>query len=111
MYAGDKQVIAFGAGSLLHPEDQAAACRNALVVYLKLSAKLLWQRIENCPANWETRPNLSCSGHEEVVEISARRTPGYCQCTDLIVDSTLTPEDLSDVIVAAYKEREMGPND
>ena len=42
----DQCVIAFGAGSILRPQNQVVASRDSLVVYLKLDAAELWRRAE-----------------------------------------------------------------
>jgi shikimate kinase len=98
MCDGHERVIAFGAGSLERPENQLNACRDAVVVYLKSSPEILWNRIDADPQSVETRPNHTTGGLEEVIEMLEKRAPVYERCATLILDATLTPEQLADAI-------------
>ena len=99
MCANDQCVIAFGAGTIIQPHNERLARVASLMVYLKLSAEQLWQRIVADPKSAATRPNLSSGGIEEVVEMLARRAPTYERCANMTLDGQLTPEKLVDKIV------------
>ena len=104
----DQCVIAFGAGSLMKPQNQAAACRDSLVVYLEASVEELWHRIQADPKSEATRPNLSRGGREEVAEMLARREPVYRKCADLILDATQPPKQLAGDVIATFAARTTG---
>jgi len=99
MCANDSCAIAFGAGTIMQPHNERLAEVDSLVVYLKLSAEQLWQRIAADPKSSATRPNLSSGGIEEVVEMLARRAPTYERCANVTLDGQLTPGTLADKIV------------
>lgn len=105
MCAGDKRVISFGAGTLGRPENRGHACRDALVVYLEMSAEGLWQRMQADPMNASTRPNLAGGGFQEVVEMLARRDPVYRECAGLLVDASLPTERLAGIVIAELETR------
>ena len=101
----DQCVIAFGAGSLMRPENRIWACRNSMVFYLELPASQLWDRIRADPASPDTRPNLAGGGLLEVEEMLEQRAPAYRECADHILDSSLTPERLAAEVLAAWERR------
>lgn len=99
-------VIAMGAGSIMRTENQAHAMRNGLVVYLKLSAEQLWQRMQRDPNSAATRPNLAGGGLDEVVQVLALREPAYERCAALHLDASLPPEVLADQILSRLSNGE-----
>ena len=99
-------IVSFGAGSLMRPQNEAAARRDSLVVYLQATPQELWRRIDGDPGSVSTRPNLSGGGLEEVVEMLALREPVYRQCADLVLDATREPEKLALAIVEALPKQE-----
>ena len=105
MCAGGECVISFGAGTLGRPENRLHACRDALVVYLEMSAEGLWERMQVDPRNASTRPNLAGGGLQEVVEMLARRDPVYRECADLLVDASLPTKKLADIVIAEFEAR------
>ena len=105
MCAGDECVISFGAGTLGRPENRGQACREALVVYLEMSAGGLWERMQADPRSASTRPNLAGGGFEEVVTLLAERDPVYRECADLLVDASLPTEQLADIVIAELEAR------
>ena len=105
MCAGDECVISFGAGTLGRPENRGQACREALVVYLEMSAEGLWERMQADPRSASTRPNLAGGGFQEVVTLLAERDPVYRECAGLLVDATLPTEQLADIVIAELEAR------
>ncbi|MDP7396406.1 MAG: shikimate kinase [Lentisphaeria bacterium] len=103
----DRCVIAFGAGSILRPQNQVAAGRDSLVVYLKLDAAELWRRAEADPISADTRPNFRGGGLQEVEEMLQERGPVYQACANLTLDATAPPEALARQVVEALEERMM----
>ena len=101
----DETVISFGAGSLMKEENQRAACRDALVVYLQASVEELWRRIDSDPKSATTRPPLAGGGIAEVREFLALREPVYLECAELVLDATRPPEQLAGEVIAALRER------
>ena len=105
MCAGDECVISFGAGTLGRPENRGQACREALVVYLEMSAEGLWERMQADPRSASTRPNLAGGGFQEVINLLAERDPVYRECADLLVDASLPTEQLADIVIAELEAR------
>lgn len=105
MCQAERAVIAFGAGSLMRAANQEAARHNALVVYLQVGVAELWRRIQSDPISGHTRPNLAGGGIAEVEEMLAQREPVYLACADLVLDGTLSPEELLERVVSTYNER------
>ena len=105
MCAGDECVISFGAGTLGRPENRGQGCREALVVYLEMSAEGLWERMQADPRSASTRPNLAGGGFQEVVTLLAERDPVYRECAGLLVDATLPTEQLADIVIAELEAR------
>ena len=101
----DQCIIAFGAGSILRPQNQVAASRDSLVVYLKLDAAELWRRAEADPISADTRPNFRGGGLQEVEEMLQERGPVYHACANLTLDATAPPEALARQVVEALAER------
>lgn len=99
----DDCVVAFGAGTLQTPVNREHACRDALVVYLKVSAQELWRRIATDPISAATRPDLSTGGLAEVIEKLAEREPVYEACAGLTVDATAPLEALADRVLDALQ--------
>jgi shikimate kinase len=96
----DACVISFGAGTIMRPDNQSCARRDSLVVYLETTAQELWRRMQADPDTLSTRPNLASGGIEEVVEILAHRDKVYRRCAELILDATLPPQRLVELIAA-----------
>ena len=105
MCAGDGCVISLGAGTLGRPENRGQACREALVVYLEMSAEGLWERMQADPRSASTRPNLAGGGFQEVINLLAERDPVYRECADLLVDASLPTEQLADIVIAELEAR------
>ena len=105
MCAGDECVISFGAGTLGKPENRRHACRDALVVYLELSAEGLWERMQADPRSASTRPNLAGGGFQEVEELLAERDPVYRECAGLVLDAALRTERLAEIVIAELENR------
>jgi len=101
----DQCVIAFGAGSILRPQNQVVASRDSLVVYLKLDAAELWRRAEADPISADTRPNFRGGGLQEVEEMLQERGPVYHACSNLTLDATASPEALARKVIEALEER------
>ena len=101
----DQRVIAFGAGSLMRPQNRTWACRNSMVFYLELPASLLWDRIRADPASAETRPNLSSGGLPEVEEMLEQRAPAYLECADHVLDARRSPEQLAAQVLTIWEQR------
>ena len=101
----DECVISFGAGSIIKERNQAAARRDALVVFLEVPVRELWRRIESDPQSSDTRPKLSRGGIEEVEEMLARREPVYRKCADVVLDGMRGPEELVEEVMEALREK------
>ncbi len=95
----DACVIAFGAGTLMRPQNQAHARRDSLVVYVGAEPPELLRRIQSDPDSETTRPNLTGGGFGEVVEVLAKRARVYERFADVTMDATLPPLELAERIV------------
>tara|TARA_B100000809_G_scaffold262695_1_gene314227 strand:+ start:248 stop:760 length:513 start_codon:yes stop_codon:yes gene_type:complete len=101
--ARDRQIIAFGGGTIMIPAVQELFDSNTLVVYLEASPDLLWERAGADASTSDTRPNLLGGGKEEIVEMLRRRAPVYVTFATLTLDASRTPDDLVDRILEAVK--------
>ncbi|MDX2085992.1 MAG: shikimate kinase [Candidatus Melainabacteria bacterium] len=101
------QIIATGGGLLAQTETLQYALGHALVVYLKASPEVLWQRVASAQHN---RPLLSVERpYEQFVERYHQRQPYYEQapiivCTDALPEAK-TLEALLDAIITYRQTR------
>ena len=107
----DQCVIAFGAGSLMRSQNRTRARSNSMVIYLKLPASVLWDRIRADPGTAETRPNLSSGGLKEVQEMLELRAPVYRECANHILDGSRPPEQLAAEVLVALERSGARPPD
>ena len=98
-----QSVIAFGAGSLMRNRNQQAAKKNGFVIYVKVPAKELWNRIQSDPNSNHTRPNLAGGGFEEVQIFLRNREPDYLSCSNLIVDGMKPTAEIVQQITQFYR--------
>ena len=98
-----QSIIAFGAGSLMRRKNQQAVKENALVIYIKVPAKELWNRIQTDPKSSHTRPNLSGGGLKEVQDMLENRESDYLSCSNLIVDGMKPSEEIVQQITQFYR--------
>jgi shikimate kinase len=96
-------IVSMGAGSLMRPQNQEIACRDALVVYLRVPDAELWRRISADPRSAQDRPNLRGGGIDEVHQMLALREPVYRRCADLEIDATRPPEELAEDIIITFR--------
>jgi shikimate kinase len=83
--------------------NQQAAKRNGFVIYVKVPAKELWNRIQSDPNSDHTRPNLAGGGLEEVQIVLRNREPDYLSCSNLIVDGMKPSEEIVQQITQFYR--------
>lgn len=102
MCGQDESVIALGGGSLMRKPNQEAVCEDSLVVYLQASVEELWRRAEADPISTTTRPQLAGGGIGEIEQLLTEREPVYLQCSDLVLDATLPPQELAEIVIAEY---------
>ena len=101
--AQDNCIVSMGAGSLGRAQNQEAARRDALVVYLRVPVDELWRRISSDPRSPQDRPNLRGGGRAEVQQVLAEREPIYRRCATLELDGSLPPAELAAQVEAAYR--------
>jgi shikimate kinase len=100
------KVIATGGGAVLRPENRAIFKALGLSVYLKASARELYQRIKNDTS----RPLLTASADPkaEIARILAEREPHYKQA-DIVVDTEdLSVEEVTDRLIDELARRTLG---
>lgn len=105
MCSKDKHVISFGAGTLGRPENREHASKDALVVYLEMTANDLWSRMQADPKSAATRPDLAGGGLQEVENLLSKRDPVYRECADLHVDGMLSTAEIADIVLEEYRTR------
>jgi len=104
MCAHDECVIAFGAGTLTHAENQRLAQINSTVLFLSVPPEELWRRMPADPRTVSTRPNLRNGDFNEVVELLEERTNTYRAVADFEIDGTQSPERLVDVVLELLQQ-------
>ncbi|MDA0323710.1 MAG: shikimate kinase [Verrucomicrobia bacterium] len=102
MCGRNETVIALGGGSLMRASNQQAVGEESLVVYLQASVDELWRRAEADPISAATRPQLAGGGIEEIEQLLTEREPVYLECSDLVLDATLPPQELADFVISEY---------
>lgn len=79
----EKKIIATGGGLPMKKENHALLKKLGTVVYLRISAKGVWERLKNDTA----RPLLQCENpYEKIEELLKKREPVYEEAADIIVD-------------------------
>ena len=86
-------VISVGGGAILDQRNVEALRTVATIVWLRVPAGVLWQRIAGDAATADSRPPLTGqSGPDEVRQLLAQRSQYYEAAADLILDAvTMTP--------------------
>ncbi|MAX24171.1 MAG: hypothetical protein CMJ19_06675 [Phycisphaeraceae bacterium] len=86
----DNLVIGLGGGTLMQDGARKAVetATDTLRVYLKGSAKLLYQRITGDVRSSETRPSLTAMGGglDEVIHMLEKREPTYLAVADVVIE-------------------------
>jgi len=95
------QVISLGGGAPIQARNRNLWKDSATCVYLKGSAKTLYQRISSDKSSDDRRPDLTDEGGlAEVQKMLDLRSPTYASCADLIVDvDDRTPDEIVDQIL------------
>lgn len=95
------QVISLGGGAPMQERNRELWKERATCVYLKGSAKTLYQRISSDESSENRRPDLTDEGGlAEVQKMLDLRSSTYRSCADLIVDvDDRTPTEIVDQIL------------
>lgn len=98
------QVISLGGGAPMQERNLELWKDTATCVYLKGSAKTLYQRTSSDESSENRRPDLTDEGGlAEVQKMLDLRSPTYQSCADLIVDvDDRTPSEIVQQIVKYY---------
>lgn len=98
------QVISLGGGAPMQARNRELWKDSAACVYLKGSAKTLYQRISSDESSENRRPDLTDEGGlAEVQKMLDLRSQTYQSCADLIVDvDDRTPSEIVQQIVKYY---------
>ncbi|MBI5095153.1 MAG: shikimate kinase [Candidatus Hydrogenedentes bacterium] len=97
----ENTVIDTGGGVVLRPENIAVLKKNGRLVWLRASAEVIAQRIQDTT----DRPSLTGAKSflEEIGEVLLARTPLYQAAADLVVSTEgRTVEEVAHEIAAAY---------
>lgn len=94
------QVIAFGGGTLLNPEDRPLIKRLGKVIWLRAPAAVLWRRISQDPRSSASRPPLTPTGGlAEVESVLRSRELAYETISAHVVDATTSsPVEIAEAI-------------
>lgn len=99
------KVIATGGGAFQAPENRAVLDGIGLTVYLKASARELYQRVKNDP----NRPLLQRpDAKEEMARLLAEREPAYKQAQLVVDTEDLSVEEVVDALIDELARRTLG---
>jgi shikimate kinase len=100
------KVIATGGGAVLDPQNRHVFTTLGLTVYLKATARELYQRVKNDT----NRPLLQVEDPKaEVARLLAAREPLYRLAADIIVDTEdLSLEEVNDRLIDELAKRTLG---
>lgn len=98
------QIISLGGGAPMQARNRELWKDSATCIYLKGSAKTLYQRISSDESSENRRPDLTEQGGlAEVQKMLDLRSPTYQLCADLVVDvDARTPSEIVHQIVKYY---------
>lgn len=98
----DKCIISTGGGVVLKKENMDNLRRNGIIVNLKVSPDVVYQRLQNQPGQ---RPLLNKPNpKEEIEKLLSFREKFYADCDLQIITDELTPEQISDKILEFVKK-------
>jgi len=81
----ENQVISCGGGAVLNPDNVSILKENGVLIYLKASAFILFERLHGT----DTRPLLNvASPRDKVNELLAARQSLYEKVTDILIDTS-----------------------
>jgi shikimate kinase len=100
------KVIATGGGAVLDPQNVHAFRGLGLIVYLRASARELYQRVKND----DNRPLLKVEDPKaEMARIVAERDPLYRDCADVVINTEdLSIEEVNDKLIDELAKRTLG---
>ncbi|PDV96740.1 shikimate kinase [Candidatus Chloroploca asiatica] len=100
--AGELAVVATGGGIVLRPANRQLLREHAFVVWLDAPDRLLLARLRT---DAEERPLLGDEAATRLAAMRAARGPLYAEVAHVTVETSgLTPETITDQIVAAYTD-------
>ena len=97
----NKHVVDLGGGAVVREKNRKILRQSGRILWLKASAKVLWQRMNEDQESKMSRPNLTAEGgFSEVQAILADRQPVYAELSDFSIDTDdLRPEQVAEQIV------------
>ncbi|MBI1290501.1 AAA family ATPase [bacterium] len=100
------KVIATGGGAVLDPQNVHVFRGLGLIVYLRASARELYQRVKND----DSRPLLKVEDPKaEMARIVAERDPLYRDCADVVINTEdLSVEEVNDKLIDELAKRTLG---
>jgi len=101
-------VVAAGGGAVMRPANVRRMKAAGTIVLLEADADTIYSRITGDPKTDTQRPGLTQKNqYDEIIHLLEYRRPCYHAAADIILDSSeLTPDQLVDAIVAAWRRRE-----
>lgn len=98
-------VLAWGGGAIMRDQNRAAI-RQGLVIWLQADPGTIWERTLRDPTTAGRRPNLTTGGLAEIESLLLTRTPYYRECADHSIDTTgQTPDQIAEEIVCLVRAR------
>ena len=101
--SGERRVVAaLGGGAILREATRRMISAAGPVVWLTASVDRILERLAADESTASRRPNLTAlGGRDEIEELLAKRTPLYCECATLTVDTEgKTAAEVADEIAA-----------
>lgn len=104
----DAQVVSLGGGAITISANQKIVRNQGLAVYLRGTAKTLWQRISTDPVSGQQRPNLTKEGGlREVETMLVKRREIYESHSDFQINiDDITPQDAA-IQICAWWQRQL----
>ncbi|MFH1490830.1 MAG: shikimate kinase [Pseudomonadota bacterium] len=106
----DHLIVATGGGVVLDESNVIRLKRNGLVVWLKGSADVLKERMEQHQKRGKSRPSLTGTApQDEIEEVLRIRAPLYERAGEITVDvDSLSVKDIAAKIMEQVQERQAG---
>ncbi len=99
LHTKEERIISAGGGLPIKKENQGLLKQLGTVIYLKISAIHVWERLKNDI----TRPLLQCENPlKRIEDLIAERAPIYEAAADIIID--VDEKDMEQVVAEIIKE-------
>lgn len=95
-FKSENQIISLGGGTFENAKTRDFLLKNAIVIYLKTSEKIIYERIKNDKSRPLLCDNMTIENIENIIK---KREQNYQTATYTIVTDNKNPQDLTDEII------------